>query len=114
MFQRRLASSTYGLIKSFERRRDKLNALIRDIESGRISIEDVRRCQQHLDKDVRDILDEKTADEEEERLDNQEESEVAQKVALGGIAAVSLSELKDELKQVEYLLDLAIQVDESG
>jgi SNF2 family DNA or RNA helicase len=114
VFQRRLASSTYGLIKSFERRRDKLNALIRDIESGRISIEDVRRCQQHLDKDVRDILDEKTADEEEERLDNQEESEVAQEVALGGIAAVSLSELKDELKQVEYLLDLAIQVDESG
>lgn len=113
VFQRRLASSTYALIQSFKRRRDKLDALIANIESGRILIEDLRSRQQRLDQDVRDILDEKTAD-EEDISDGQEESEVAQEVALGGVVSVSLSDLKAEKKQVEYLLDLATQVDEAG
>jgi superfamily II DNA/RNA helicase len=112
VFQRRLASSTYALLQSFRRRRDKLDILIADIESGRISIEDLRDRQQRLDKNARDILDEKTAD--EEISDGQEESEAAQEVALGGVASVSLSELKAEKVQVEYLLSLATQVDKAG
>ncbi|BAY28162.1 helicase-like protein (plasmid) [Calothrix sp. NIES-2100] len=113
VFQRRLASSTYALIKSFERRRDKLNTWIADIESGRISIEDLGSKQRELDKNARDVLDEKTAD--EEAISNgKEESEAAQEDVLEGVAAVSISELKAEKVKVEYLLDLAIQVYDIG
>lgn len=113
VFQRRLASSTYSLIQSFRRRRDKLNALITDIESGKVSIEDFRSKQESLDKKTQDILDEKTAD-EEEIADGQEESETAQELALDAVTAVSLSELKAEKEQVENLLNLAVKVDEAG
>src|SRR6266702_3313742 len=39
IFQRRLASSTYALMRSFERRLDKLDNLIDDIRSGRLDQE---------------------------------------------------------------------------
>ena len=35
VFQRRLASSTYALLRSFERRLEKLDGLIDAIQSGR-------------------------------------------------------------------------------
>ncbi|MEQ8974975.1 MAG: helicase-related protein [Coleofasciculus sp. C1-SOL-03] len=113
VFQRRLASSTYALMQSFARRLEKLNGLIADIESGRISIEDLRRRQQRLDREVRDTLAEKTADEEVTE-EGQEESEVAQNQALAGIAAVSLDELEAERVVVQDLLDLAMQVNETA
>jgi len=113
VFQRRLVSSTYALIKSFERRLQKLDGWIADIESGRISTEDLRSRQQRLDKEVRDTLNEKTADEEAAE-NGQEESEAAQNQALGGVAAVSLEDLKAERAQVLHLLGLATQVDEAA
>ncbi|HAA26681.1 MAG TPA: hypothetical protein DCE56_02130, partial [Cyanobacteria bacterium UBA8553] len=64
-------------MQSFERRLEKLDGWIADIESGRISIEDLRSRQQRLDKEVHDTLDEKTADEEGAESDR-EESEVTQ------------------------------------
>lgn len=81
VFQRRLVSSTYALIKSFERRFQKLDGWIADIESGRISTEDLRNRQQRLDKEVRDTLNEKTADEEGAE-NGQEESESLHKIRL--------------------------------
>ena len=39
VFQRRLASSTYALMRSFERRKEKLEAMIDDIRSDRLSAE---------------------------------------------------------------------------
>ena len=39
VFQRRLASSTYALLRSFERRLDKLLDLIAQIQDGRLTIE---------------------------------------------------------------------------
>lgn len=113
IFQRRLASSTYALMQSFERRLAKLDGLMSDIRSGRISVEDLRSRQQGLDKDVHDILNETTAD-EEVAVDGQEENEIAENQAMSGVAAVSLDELKAERLQVQYLLDLATKVYEDG
>ncbi len=113
IFQRRLASSTYALKQSFERRLAKLDGLMSDIRSGRISVEDLRSSQQSLDKDVVDILNETTAD-EESSVDGQEENEVAENQAMSGVAAVSLDELKAERLQVQYLLNLATKVYEEG
>lgn len=113
IFQRRLASSTYALMQSFERRLNKLDRLMEDIRSGRISLEELCRRQQRIDKDVHDILNETTAD-EEGAIDGQEENEVAENQAMSGVAAVSLDELEVEWLQVQYLLDLATKVYEDG
>lgn len=113
VFQRRLASSTYGLIQSFKRRSEKLDRLIEDIQSGRISLEELRSRQQRLDKSSQDILLDKTAD-EEEAVNGLEENEIAQDNTLGGVAVVSLEELKAEQQQVQHLLELATNVYEIG
>ena len=43
VFQRRLASSTYALMRSFEHRREKLEGMIDDIMSGRLTEEQFRQ-----------------------------------------------------------------------
>src|SRR5258706_533923 len=108
VFQRRLASSTYALLRSFERRAEKLAKLIEDMRSGRLSQAQFTEAQQQLEK-LEDALDEKTAD-EEEMFDNQEENERSEEQLMGGVLATSLAELQDELQQVEMLLDLARRV----
>src|SRR6202051_1320321 len=75
VFQRRLASSTYALRRSFERRLEKLDGLIADIQSGKLSPEELRARQQKLD--VSDVLDDKTG-EEEVGEGGQEENELAE------------------------------------
>ena len=49
VFQRRLASSTYALMRSFERRQEKLQALINEVREGRLSEEQLMRAQRRLD-----------------------------------------------------------------
>ena len=39
VFQRRLASSTYALMRSFERRIAKLDGLIADVEDGKLTMD---------------------------------------------------------------------------
>jgi superfamily II DNA or RNA helicase len=108
VFQRRLASSTYALLRSFERRLQKLNGYIEGIRSGRISMEALQSRQRKLD-DIHDVLDEKTADEETVDADG-EENEKVEDQALGGVVAVSLGELEAERIEVQGLLDLARKV----
>ena len=48
VFQRRLASSTYALKRSFERRAEKLSAAIKAIEEN--GLEAVRKAQRDLQK----------------------------------------------------------------
>lgn len=113
IFQRRLASSTYALLRSFERRIAKLDGLIEDIRSGKLNEEQLQRYQSSLDREVHDTLDEKTADEEDVE-DGLEENEVSEERALGGVVAVSLAELEAERLQVQGLVDLARQVHDLG
>ena len=58
VFQRRLASSTYALLRSFERRLEKLENFIDDIRSGRLSEEQLARRQQRLGRPRRPLRDE--------------------------------------------------------
>ncbi len=112
VFQRRLASSTYALLRSFERRLGKLDGLIVAIESGRITAGELAAMQRKLD-DTKDVFEEETGDEETPKGD-QEENEIAEAKALGGVVAVSLAELIAERDQVRALLELAKQVDARG
>lgn len=113
IFQRRLASSTYALIRSFERRIEKLDGLIVDVESGRLSLEELTALQRKLGDHVHDVLSEKTGDEETAQGER-EESEAAEEEAMGGVVAVSLAELETERLQVKALLEHARKVYDAG
>jgi len=108
VFQRRLASSTYALLRSFERRAQKLETLIEEMRSGRLSTTQLEVAQRAL-SDIEDTFDEKTAD-EEEITDGQEENERTEEQVLGSVLATSLADLEAELREVEGLLDLARRV----
>jgi len=56
IFQRRLASSTWALLRSLRNRLDRLATLIDDIQSGRIPEEQMRERQRRLDRQGRDTL----------------------------------------------------------
>ncbi len=116
IFQRRLASSTYALMRSFERRIERLDTFIEDIRSGELGLEELNRRQAEID--VRYPLDDTTADDEAvedgavgEQL---ESSEAAESKALGGVVAVTLADLELEREQVRGLLHLARRVDDAG
>ncbi len=112
VFQRRLVSSTYALLRSFERRQQKLSALIEAMRSGKLDPTKLKVTQLALDK-IGDPFEEKTAD-EEETTDEQEENEVTEELVLEGVLATTLAELEAELRQVEFLRDLARKVHDAG
>jgi hypothetical protein len=60
VFQRRLASSTYALLRSFERRAQKLTKLVEDMRAGRLNPAQLEASQQTLNE-VADVFDETTA-----------------------------------------------------
>ena len=115
IFQRRLASSTYALLRSFERRADKLQALLETWDAERLSRIQTR-LNEALKKSGQDGLDSefgKTADEEESQ-DGRENNEVMEDRALQATTALSREELAKELTQVLELRDLARKVHDSG
>ena len=106
VFQRRLASSTYALMRSFERRKEKLDGLIEAILDGRLTEEELDRRQKHLDE-LDDTFETRTADEGALTGDEREQDEEFENKALGGTVAVSLSSLLAERDKVETLLCFA-------
>jgi hypothetical protein len=111
VFQRRMASSTYALLRSFERRLEKLDGLIAAIQSGQITTDQLELMQRKLD--VKDVFEDETGDEESGK-GGKEENEIAEGKAMGGVAVVTLAELIAERDQVRSLLDLARRVDAKG
>ena len=112
VLQRRLASSTYALLRSYERRIDKLDDLVRQIQEGKLTEEQLVVLQRRLGEED-DILDTKTA-EEESAIGGREEGEVSEEKLLAGVIATSLTDLIVERDQVYELRDLARKVYEQG
>lgn len=107
ILQRRLASSTWAILKSLERRDEKLTQLIQEVEAGLLAEGDLDRRQQRLPtKSVRDT---KTGD-EEESFDGREESEQEDEAIAGATDARTLNELITERDEVRHLVKLARQV----
>lgn len=111
VFQRRLASSTHALIRSFERRVEKLDGLIEDLQSGRVDLEQIAAAQ--ATKRAIDPYEDKTAD-EEGAVDGREEGEEEEEKALGSVVATTLAELINERTQVQTLLSLGRKVYDLG
>lgn len=112
VLQRRLASSTWALLRSFERRIERLDDLIRQVQEGKLTEEQLVMLQRRLAEEE-DVLDSKTGD-EESVIDGCEEGEVSETKLLAGVIAASLTDLIVEREQVETLRDLAKQVYEFG
>lgn len=113
VFQRRLASSTWALLRSFERRLERLDGLIEDVRIGRLSEEQLIASQRQLDRHAHDPLDDETGDEESPEH-GREANEIAADRAMGGVVATSLAELIAERNQVSGLLALAQRVAAAG
>ncbi|MAT40372.1 MAG: hypothetical protein CL946_12290, partial [Ectothiorhodospiraceae bacterium] len=112
VFQRRLASSTYALLCSFDRRIEKLDKIIDDVQSGKLTFEQLLKLQQSIRHDD-DILESKAADEESTE-NSTEENETAEGKLLRGVVAASIADLVAEKEQVLQLRNLADEVHRSG
>ena len=106
VFQRRLASSTYALLRSFERRLEKLEDMIERIRDGRLTEEELARQQRRLN-DIDDVFESTTADEQVLGEDDTDHLEEFEEQALGGVIGLSLAELEAERIKVNGLLDKA-------
>ncbi len=112
VLQRRLASSTYALLRSFERRIEKLDDLIQRVQSGSLTEQELVVLQRRLAEED-DVFESKTADEESSAF-GREESEIAEERLLAGVIAASLGDLITEREQVIRLRDLARNVYDKG
>ena len=111
VLQRRAASSTWALLRSLERRRDRLNDYIAAFVSRELTEERLAAEQARLR--IRNIEEEMTSDEESAE-DGQEERDVAEQTAMGATAATTLAELEAERLEVVELLDLAQRAYDAG
>ncbi len=111
VFQRRLASSSHALMRSFERRLARMDEAIALVQEGRS--DELERRQVHIGETV-DVFESRTADEETGHDGEQEAHEAFEEAALGGLAAVALTDLREERAEVEALLARARELAESG
>ena len=111
VFQRRLASSTWALFRSFERRIEKLSEVVRGIESGD---HDLRALAREQSGNVEsDFFDAYAADEETSEA-GREASEAYEDQILGALAAVTKEDLQREIQALEDLRDRARQLLDAG
>ena len=106
VFQRRLASSTYTLLRSLERRMEKLERDIADWQSGRLDEARLATRERALAKAHRENFFESHSADGDVREDGPapgERSEDFEDAVLGVITAVSIEELR---REVEVLQDL--------
>ena len=118
VFQRRMASSTYALMRSLERRCEKIEGLIERIESGSSTRDQVAELQRKLALDLgEDPFETQTADEQvtlRGLYEDIESQEVFEDAAMTVGAWTSLEELQDERDKVSELLEKARRLYEQG
>ena len=111
VFQRRQASSTHALLRSFERRLVRLEEAIELVRAGRA--EELERRQKRLAA-TPDFFETRTADEDAEEASGAESHEAFEERALGGIVAPTLAQLREEGLEVEALLAQARSLVDDG
>lgn len=112
VFQRRMASSTYALLRSLERRLERLDGVILDVVAGRIDLVKLAKQAERLREDD-DPFDAHTADEESSG-EGEEENERSEEEILGSFVATTIADLEIEKEYVSKLLALARKVQDLG
>ena len=111
VFQRRLASSTHALMRSFERRLARLDEAIDLVRAGRG--DELERGQRRL-ASTPDFFETRTADEDADESGGGEGHEAFEDRALGGVAAPALAQLREERGEVAALLARARRLADDG
>ncbi len=115
VFQRRLASSTWALLRSFERRIEKLTRTAEAIENGELTAELLLQRQRRLsERHRRDYFDDAAADDDMAADGWAEGNEAYEDAVLGAVTVVGAEELRREAEQVEDLAGQARQLIASG
>jgi superfamily II DNA or RNA helicase len=112
VFQRRMASSTYALLRSMERRLQKLDVVIEEVVIGKIDLVKLAQQAERLRVDE-DPFDSQTGDEEESR-DGLEGNERSEAEILGTFVATTIADLEIEKEEVSKVLKLARAVQDLG
>ena len=103
VFQRRLASSTYALMRSFEKRVQKLDDIIARLQEGRLTQQELARQQDEIEG-LEDALETTTADEQPGSEESGDGFADFEDQALGAVVNRSLAGLREERDEVEWLL----------
>ena len=103
VFQRRLASSTYALMRSFENRASRIDRLIEQVRASQLSEEEFDLQQRQRNSLGADLFETQTADEQDFSYDEREQLEVFEDQVLGAMVGSDLSELEEELSTVRLL-----------
>lgn len=111
VFQRRQASSTYALMRSLERRVERLDEAIDLVRSGRS--DELEKKQGRIGA-TPDFFETRTADEDADEAGERERHEEYEDTALGGVVALTIIELQEERAEVEGLLAMARQIANAG
>ena len=117
VFQRRLASSTSALLRSFERRIDKLERDVADWQSGRLDEASLAHRERLLARRQRaDFFDTHGADEDvrEDGATPGERSEDFEDAVLGAVTAVTVEELRREIEVLQGLHARALALIDAG
>ena len=110
VFQRRLASSTLALLRSFDRRIGKLDELAQRLRRGDMSWSELEGLQSKLNHKYRqDFFDSHSAEE-----DSGEAGEKYEIAVLGAFAAVTIEELLEEIATLKTLREQARRVLEAS
>ena len=104
VFQRRLASSTFALLRSLERRHARLLELLADVREGRLTDRQIRAALQNVKDPFDATADEETGDAGRESHERDEDR------LLALIRSTSLMDLELERREVAGLVDLARRV----
>ena len=115
VFQRRLASSTWALRRSLERRSRKLRHTVEDLTAGRLTAADLRSGQHSLgdadDTEVFDALADADAGGDDTAAGRAAAYEEA---VLGAMVAVTIDELHEEIATIDALVARAGRLIEAG
>lgn len=111
ILQRRAASSTWALLRSLERRRDRLQDYIARLMARLLTEEQLQAEQRQLPS--MDLEEERTS-EEERTVDGREERDDVEDEAMGATTSTTVAELQAEKTFVAELLALAQQVYNQG
>ena len=115
VFQRRLASSTWAVLRSFERRIRKLREAAADLESGRTNARALRASQRQLDARHReDWFEARTADEDAGPDGADEGHENYEDAVLGAFVELTVEGLQKEIATLEDLRDRARRLLDAG
>ncbi|MDD9873628.1 MAG: helicase-related protein [Deltaproteobacteria bacterium] len=108
VFQRRLASSTWALLRSFERRIEKLQNNIERLQSGAANSRSLEAEQKEIEsKFIEDFFETHGADDDEREGFGGEAHEEYEIAVLGATVAVTIEELQREIAELEKLRNWA-------